>query len=134
MNVQNWPDEKLISYLEDMLPEDEMSQLEANLRSDSQLRERLEDMKSNHQTHSLGEIWQRHRLSCPSRSDLQQYQRGELSTETSDYIEFHIHTIGCGICQANFEDLSSADSQNDTQRRRQIFESSVGFLKPRDES
>lgn len=135
MNSKNWSKEKLIFYLESSLPESELARLEADLRSNRELREQIESLKDENQIHSVGEIWRRNRLSCPSRLELQQYQLGQLSSESSDYIKFHLQIVGCAICQANEEDLNQAThSKTDQQRRRQIFESSAGFLKQQDET
>ncbi|MDG2387874.1 MAG: hypothetical protein P8M30_01010 [Planctomycetaceae bacterium] len=135
MNSKNWSKEKLIFYLESSLPESELARLEADLRSNRELREQIESLKDENQIHSVGEIWRRNRLSCPSRPELQQYQLEQLSSDASDYIKFHIEVVGCAICQANEADLNQAThSTTDQQRRRQIFESSAGFLKQQDES
>jgi hypothetical protein len=135
MNCEHWSKEKLLSYLDDNLPKSELTRLEADLRSNRELRERTEILKNENQIHSVGEIWRRNRLSCPSRPELQQHQLGHLSPEASDYIKFHIEIVGCPICQANDEDLKqAAHSTSDQQRRRQIFESSAGFLNQQDKS
>ena len=47
----------------------------------------------------------RQRLSCPTRDQLGSHLLGALSAEQADYIQFHVETIGCRLCQANIEDL-----------------------------
>jgi hypothetical protein len=133
MSARNWSDQQLQAYLNDELSEADLSSLERDLRADSELRERLENLPSQDETHSVGEIWRRHRLSCPSREELRQKLEGKLPTEQSRYIDFHLETVGCEICTANYEDLrSQSEPAEDAQRRRQtIFESSAGFLNSR---
>lgn len=131
MNVRNWSDQQLQAYLNDELPESDLPRLERDLRGSSALRERLESFSTQNETHSVGEIWRRHRLSCPSRKELQQKLEGRIPAEQDRYIEFHLQTVGCEICTANYEDLKSqSEHRKDAERRRQtIFESSAGFLK-----
>lgn len=135
MSARNWSDRQLQAYLNDDLSAAELSRLESDLRGDSALRERLEALSTQDETHSVGEIWRRHRLSCPSREELQQNIDGKLSAEQSRYIDFHLETVGCEICAANLMDLQAkAEYRQDARRRRQsIFESSAGFLKAQQE-
>ena len=80
--------------------------------------------------HSVGEIWRRNRLTCPTRTDLGSWLLGSLEDDHADYIDFHIRTVGCRICVANLTDLENAVHPNDdTSRRRQrYFQSSAGHL------
>lgn len=132
MTARNWSDQQLQAYLNDELAESEQSSLERDLRAEAALRQRLEALSTQDETHSVGEIWRRHRLSCPSREELQQKLDGRLPAEPSRYIEFHLQIVDCEICTANYADLQSqADRREEAERRRQsIFESSAGFLKP----
>ena len=81
--------------------------------------------------HSLGEIWRRARLSCPSRQQLGSYLLGVLDDDHADYVTFHIETVGCRYCAANLTDLQrqQAEKSDTVQlRRRKYFQSSAGFL------
>jgi hypothetical protein len=82
--------------------------------------------------HTLGDIWRRQRLSCPSREELGSYLLGVISDEAADYVKFHVETIACRVCQASLEDLRAQQSQSDKTsdtRRRRYFQSSAGYLK-----
>jgi len=133
MAAQNWSDQQLQAYLNDELSDADLSRLERDLRADSALRARLEQLSSQDETHSVGEIWRHHRLSCPDREELRQKLEGKLPAEQSRYIDFHLKTVGCEICAANLLDLQQqTEHLQDAQRRRQtIFESSAGYLNSR---
>ena len=83
--------------------------------------------------HSLGEIWRRHRLSCPSREQLGSYLLGVLPRDAADYVKFHLETIGCRYCAASLADLkaqqSAAEAEIAERRRQKYFQSSAGYLR-----
>jgi len=132
MDESEFTDQKLLAYLDEQLPADEMSELETSLRDSDALRNRLSMLiqRKNNGGHSVGEIWRRERISCPDREQLGSYLLGVLDTNQADYIEFHVHTVGCRFCGANLDDLrqASAEPAETRQRRRKYFESSAGFL------
>lgn len=139
--AEAYSDEQLRAFLEEGLAADVMSRIEIQLRSDAKLCQRVIQLAGEREAgvHSLGEIWRRHRLSCPSRQQLGGYLLGSLDEEWMDYIRFHLETVACRVCQANFSDLSAeqAQLQAATQRadearsarRRKYFQSSAGFLR-----
>lgn len=124
----------LEAFLDEGLPPDQMAHIEAALRGDEHLRRELAGLNSRRDAgvHSLGEIWRRHRLSCPSREQLGSYLLGALPTAMAGYVRLHLETVGCRRCQANLADLDNqraeaaeiADS-----RRRKYFQSSAGYLR-----
>jgi hypothetical protein len=83
--------------------------------------------------HSLGEIWRRHRLSCPSRQQLGSYLLGVLPRDADDYVKFHLETIECRYCTASIDDLkaqqSAAEAAIAERRRQKYFHSSAGYLR-----
>ena len=88
--------------------------------------------RRNAGVHSLGEIWRRHRLSCPTREQLGGFSLQTLPDETTDYIAFHLEIVGCRYCQANLRDLQAQlaeDQQTVQARRRKYFQSSAGYLR-----
>ena len=124
----------LEAYLDEALPADQMARIELALRNDEELFAQLKAINSRRDAgvHNLGEIWRRHRLSCPSRQQLGSYLLGTLSEEDEDYLVFHLETIGCRYCRANLTDLQKqqAEAHADVQSRRtKYFRSSAGFLK-----
>jgi len=134
----------LSAYLDEALPAETMAAIEDALRNDSKLCGELAQIIARRDSgvHSLGDIWRRHRLTCPSREQLGSFLLGILTDEESAYIKFHIDSIGCRCCQANLADLKtqhadaaapsaapgSAGGSGATARRRKYFQSSAGHL------
>src|SRR5689334_9363959 len=102
----------LEAYLDEALPIDRMAAVEAALRISEELQKQLVAVNGRRDAgvHSLGEIWRRHRISCPSRQQLGSYLLGVLSREEADYIKFHTETIGCRYCTASVVDLQAQQS------------------------
>ncbi len=133
-------DAQLSAYLEEALPDDQLVAIETQLRNDESLRKRLQMIigREDAGLHSIGVIWRRNRLSCPSRDELSRFLLDVLEPEFADYVRFHIQSVACAYCSANLEDLrqsqtaSQQTSSNDQQaaaRRQRYFETSVGRLK-----
>jgi hypothetical protein len=128
----------LAAYLDEALPVETMAAMEDALRRDSQLTAQLTEIIARRDSgvHSLGEIWRRHRLSCPNREQLGSHLLGILPEEEAGYITFHIDEIGCRYCRANLDDLKAqqtaaadrAHSDRTSQRRKKYFHSSAGHL------
>jgi hypothetical protein len=125
---------ELIAYLDESLSAEDMAAIETALRLQPELLEELAQLASRRDAgvHSLGEIWRRRRLSCPSREEIGRSLLGVLDDEHTAYIQFHLTTIGCRTCQSNFADLkrSVLESPDASQHRRnKIFHSSAGQLR-----
>lgn len=125
---------ELEAYLDESLPAEEMARLEEALRRDSGLLSQLAAINSRRDAggHTLGEIWRRHRLTCPPREQLGSYLLGALLPEAGDYVEFHLNVVGCRLCQANLADLRRQQSETGAavdSRRRKYFQSSAGYLR-----
>ncbi|MEZ5943012.1 MAG: hypothetical protein R3C18_16585 [Planctomycetaceae bacterium] len=126
----------LLAYLDEMLTEERSAEVEQLLRETPQLQERLLELTRNRDTgqRSIGEVWRRHGLSCPSRSELTSYVLSILEPARADYIAFHLDQVGCRVCQANLDDLKSlqqtlTESPESETRRSRYFESSAGLLR-----
>lgn len=124
----------LEAYLDEALLPAEMAAMETELRGRPDLLQQLAAINARRDAgvHSVGEIWRRHRLSCPTREHLGGFVLDTLDSETRAYIAFHIEKIGCRYCQANYEDLCRAQKESDetvAQRRSRYFQSSAGHLK-----
>ena len=124
----------LQAYLDEALPAEEMSAIEAEVRKKPELIQQLAAINARRDAgvHSVGEIWRRYRISCPSRDQLGSYLLGVLNAGQAKYIEFHIRQVGCRICRANYEDLrrqqeEAAESVN--VRRTKYFQSTAGHLR-----
>ena len=124
---------QLHAYLDDVLSDRETAQVEQSLRDSSKLRDTLRDIiqERDRGEHSIGAIWRRHRLSCPSRDQLGSYLLQVLEQELQEYIDFHLNLVGCPFCQANLTDLRALQQEPEPQsrqRRQRIFESSHSYL------
>lgn len=132
--MSEYSDAELAAYLDEALPVEQATQIEAALGEHPEMMERLQQINRRRDSgvHTLGEIWRRHRISCPSRADLGSYLLGVLSDEARAFIDNHIDVVGCRICGANLEDLreaQQAQAADEVQvRRRKYFQSSVGHL------
>jgi hypothetical protein len=129
-------DADLEAYLDEALPADQMAAVEQALRGDSRLLARLAAINGRRDAgaHTLGEIWRRHRLTCPTRDQWGSFLLGALGEEEADYLRFHLQVVGCRACAANVEDLrrQQQEAPQATQsRRRKYFESSAGYLRKR---
>jgi hypothetical protein len=127
-------DTDLVSFVDEALSPEEMVRVETALRESAELRDRLAGLvrASDRGWHSVGSIWRGHRLSCPTRSQLGSYLLDALDPQWGDYIRFHTELVGCRICLANLADLRARQQEPApaaSDRRRRLFQSSVGRLK-----
>ncbi|MEM6654201.1 MAG: hypothetical protein AAF596_00210 [Planctomycetota bacterium] len=127
---------ELEAFLDEALPPERMAAIEQTLRDgDAGLTAMLADINGRRDAglHSLGAIWRRRRLTCPTREQLGSYLLGVLSDAEADYIRFHLEEIRCRYCLANLADLqaqqSSSEADAATTRQRKYFQSSVGRLR-----
>ena len=126
--------ELLHGYLEDALSDAETARVEQALRQSAALQRTLRTLMQERDRgeHSLGAIWARQRLSCPTREQLGSYLLKVLDSGQQDYIDFHLRTIQCAFCLANLADLQARHKEptpKARERRRRYFESSAGYLK-----
>ena len=131
---QNLNQAELEAYLDEALPIERMAQIEQQMRDDPSLGQRLAAINGRRDAglHSLGEVWRRHRLTCPTREQLGSYLLGVLEKDLADYIQFHLEVSGCRACQANFNDLKTRQTDEPAtvdRRRKKYFQSSAGHLR-----
>lgn len=125
--------EQLQGYLDDALGDEETARVEKALRDSEALRRllRLIMQERDRGEHSLGAIWRRERLTCPSREQLGSYVLQVLDDAVQDYLTFHLKTVACPYCLANLADLQALQQEpapKKRDRQRRIFESSAGYL------
>ncbi len=124
----------LRAYLLENMSVAEMARVEKALRESAQLRAMLEEARAfnaDASLHSLGEIWMRARLTCPSRQRLGNYLLDTLDSEEAGYVTFHLETVECTLCRANLEDLKRQSEQASAivkARHRRYFHSSRHLL------
>jgi len=124
----------LEAYLDEALPAEEIAAIEKALRKDPALLKQLTSVhaRRNAGMHSLGGIWRRRRLSCPTREQLGSYLLKALPDDAAEYVAFHVELAGCRFCRANLRDLEeqlAEDQQVVRTRRRKYFQSSAGYLR-----
>ena len=132
--ARQFTEHELEAFLDEALAPEEMARLEMALRSQPKLARALAEVRGRIDAgvHSLGEIWRRQRVSCPSRENLGSYLLGALDKADADYVSFHLETIGCRCCQANLQDLKRRQEEapdSATRRRTKYFQSSAGRLR-----
>jgi hypothetical protein len=127
--------ELLRGYLAETLPAEAMARVEKALRDSAELRALLEDVRQDRGDvglHSLGAIWGRGRLSCPSRQTWGSYLLEALDPALADYLTFHLDVVGCPFCRANLDDLEGRTAARGTPasktRQSRIFQSSRHLL------
>jgi len=124
----------LQAYLDEALTPAEMSAIKLELRKKPELLKQLAAINARRDAgvHSVGEIWRRQRLSCPSREQLGSYLLGALDGGHTEYVEFHVRKVGCRFCQANLEDLrrqQEETAETVKKRRTKYFQSTAGHLR-----
>ena len=130
--MTDFTDAELVAFLDEALADNRSRELESQLRDDAELRERLVAVRGRETAglHTLGAIWRRNRLSCPSREHLGQFLLETLADDQADYIRFHLDVVQCRYCQANLADLEAASATDEqTVRRRKYFQTSAGYLR-----
>ena len=125
---------ELECYLDEALAPRHMAEVEAALRAEPELAKQLVAIHRRRDAglHTLGEIWRRHRVSCPSRQELGNYLLGVLDEDQASYVCFHVEQVGCRLCSANLDDMrrkQRAAPAEEAQRRQKIFHTSAGYLK-----
>ncbi|HZW32941.1 MAG TPA: hypothetical protein VFF52_19655 [Isosphaeraceae bacterium] len=128
-------DAVLRNYLADALSPEDSARVEKALRDSAELRARLEDVRNGRtdgQLHTLGAIWHRARLTCPSRQQLGSFLLDALDPELASYLQFHLEVIQCPFCQANLADLraqsQAAAAKVSKTRQHRILQSSQHLL------
>jgi hypothetical protein len=127
---------ELEAFLDEALTSQEMARVEACARQDPELARQLAAINARRDAgvHTLGEIWRRHRISCPTREQLGSFLLDALSAEQADYVRFHLDKVGCRFCQANLDDMRQRQKESSAaaaHRHTRYFQSSVGYLRPK---
>ena len=126
--------ETLRAFLHDTLPDEQAAEVEKQLRTQAELRELYElvRVEEDRGEHSIGAIWRRNHLSCPTRDQLGGYLLQALDEDLFEYIGFHMDEIGCSFCTANMEDLQRKQAEATgpaKSRRKKIVNSSADLLR-----
>ncbi len=125
---------QLEAFLDESLPDEQMTAVEAALRDDPELVERLSALVGRRDAgvHTVGAIWRRHRLSCPTREQLGSFLLEVLPEKHAQYVRFHLEAICCRYCNASLEDLrqqhAATDLDDSRTRQQKYFQTSAGYL------
>jgi hypothetical protein len=125
---------ELEAFLEGSLSPEETAAIEKQMRDDQEMLNQLAAVngRKNAGLHSLGAIWRRHRIGCPTREQLGSFLLGTLEESMLEYVHFHIERVGCSFCQANLDDMRQRHveaTESRTSRQRKYFDSSAGYVK-----
>jgi len=124
----------LDAFIDDHLNEQDSVRVEKAVRESQELNTLLKSIIASREMgdHSIGAIWRREHLSCPTREELSSYKEEALDPQRIDYIKFHLETVGCNACKANLADLNcTKGSQNNpdaNEKHRQFLENSKILL------
>lgn len=126
--------ETLRDYLADALPDAETSAVEQALRTQPAVQALFNQIRqeADRGEHSVGAVWRRERLSCPTREQLGGFLMQALDPDLLEYIDFHLKTVGCSFCRANLDDLEKLQAEPEpprSARRKRIVDSSAGVLR-----
>ena len=124
----------LHDYLHDALPDAETAAVENALRSQPEVVALFHEVRQEADAggHTLGGVWRRERVSCPSRDQLGGYLLAAGDPDLGDYVKFHLETVGCPYCRANLDDLARMNAEPAEpakKRRRKIVDSTAGALR-----
>ena len=126
--------EVLRDYLNDALPPDRAAAVERRVREEPQLLALVAEARAEADPadHSVGAVWRRERLSCPSRETLSSFVQDLLDADHAEYVRFHLIEICCPACNANRDDLARLRDEpvaDRARRRKRIVDSSAGELR-----
>ena len=107
VSARQLSDTRLLAYLDESLPIDQLTAIELALRQDVALQNRVRQLiqRESDGVHSLAAIWRRHRIACPSRETLGSFLLGGLDVKEVGYVEFHLNIVDCMFCRSSIEDL-----------------------------
>ena len=121
-------------YLHDALPPERAAAVEQAIRDKPALLALVAQVRqeTDHGEHSIGAVWWRERLSCPTREQLAMYLEEILDGDLAAYVTGHIKLVGCHVCQATLDDLRHLRAEAAaprSARRKRIVDSSAGVLR-----
>lgn len=125
------------AFLDEALPPEEMARIERLVREEPGWMEKLAELQARRDSgsHSLSDIWRRHRISCPSRETWGSFLLGAVDPAQAAAMRVHLELVGCRYCQANLADLQNRQTEpapNVQTRRRRYFDSTTSYLKEKE--
>jgi len=125
---------ELEAYLDEELAPEVLAEIEEQLKARPEMVQELVAINTRREAgvHSIGGVWRRNRISCPSREQLGSYLLGAMPKELRNYVRFHLEAVGCRYCLASIADLQHQQDdagEETTTRRARYFETSAGYLR-----
>jgi hypothetical protein len=130
-------DSDLEAYLDESLDPLRANDLEASLKLDRDLLQRLARINQRRDAgvHTLSEIWRQNQIGVPTREKMVDFIQGTLPEEVSDYIHFRLEVLRCRYTHALLEDVESqlqaGGRLEAEQRKKKYIDSSVGLIRRR---
>lgn len=111
--------EYIHAYIDGALSPEETEAFALKAQRDSELRGQIRTVQSefDYHNHTVGSLWRRNQLTCPSDQDIVDYQRGELAIinpEIADYVQFHLKSIRCIYCISSAAERKQPSTTGDT--------------------
>jgi hypothetical protein len=133
MTTESFTDEELLAYMDERASPTRAAEIERQVRASDALLNRLVQLMQSTERGdvTLGGMWRRGRWSCPPRAVWAGFVGGRLGDGLTQYLQFHLDTVGCRICGASVRDLRESDGGDGELRVRKIFQSSAGALRGR---
>ena len=123
--------EQLYAYLDDALDDAEAARIEKLIRGSAAIRTRLSQVREERDRgeHSLGAVWRRERLSCPTREQLSRLLARDPGRRPARLRRVSLANGRCPSCQANLDDLKEkqAESAAQARRRRRYLSKAPGY-------
>ena len=95
--------EYIHAYIDGALSPEEADAFTLMAYGDSELRGKIRTVQTefDYHNHTVGSLWRRNQLTCPSDQDIVDYQRGALAIiypKIADHLQFHLNSIRCIYC------------------------------------
>ena len=95
--------EYIHAYIDGALSPEEADAFTSMAYGDSELRGKIRTVQTefDYHNHTVGSLWRRNQLTCPSDQEIVDYQRGELAIiypKIADHLQFHLNSIRCIYC------------------------------------
>ena len=105
--------EYIHAYIDGALSPEEADAFTSMAYGDSELRGKIRTVQTefDYHNHTVGSLWRRNQLTCPSDQEIVDYQRGALAIinpEIADYVQFHLTSIRCIYCISTAAELKQS--------------------------
>lgn len=126
---------QLDAYLDDAVNQEEAARIEQAIREYPELQQEALKLLQNRDRgqHTIGAIWRREQLTCPSQEEIRLFILEGLDDNMMDYLEFHLETLECPQCKATYTALKDSSNGEEQERQQRIFKGSTGTLPPHQE-